>query len=125
MVRRLIFVIVLVALAGGVVSGTPLRAPQGKMMKCCDKAKNKNKTAMSKAAGLCCAVVCSDATPTSSSSSTNFAPSSFTIIRSISDQFAAFFADENVATMDATRYSREVLLRSFQPKFIQHNSFLI
>ncbi|MEO7658379.1 MAG: hypothetical protein ABIV48_02085, partial [Pyrinomonadaceae bacterium] len=97
MLRRISFVIILFAMIGGAVSGMPLRAPNSKMEKCCEKAKSKIKTASVKAAGLCCAVNCSDPVPTNSNTLTNFAPLNFSVSKSIADQIAALFANERPA----------------------------
>jgi hypothetical protein len=47
------------------------------------------------------------------------------ITGSIVGQIAELFANGKTGSSDTTKHDREVLLRTFQPKFIQHNSFLI
>jgi len=125
MVRRLTLIFLLAALAGGVVAGTPLHSSSGQMMKCCDKAKSKEQTPAANATRMCCALNCSDSAPTSSAGSFNLSPSNFTIAKSIAEQIAALFAEEKAASLSPTRYSREILARTFQPKYIQNSSFLI
>jgi len=125
MAKRLILIILLLALAGGVVSGTPLHSPNDKMMKCCDRAKSKDKSPEASIARLCCGLNCSESTPTPSSVSFNFSPSNVTISKSIADQIAALFPEENVQESTSFQYSRKTLSRTFQPKYIQHNSLLI
>src|SRR2546421_12585860 len=124
MVRRLTLFIVLLALAGGVVSGTPLHAPNDKMMKCCDRAKSKNKSQEASIARLCCGLNCSESTPTPSGTSFNFSPSNVTISKSIAEQIAVLFPTRKPQTSRSLQYSREILPRTSQSKFIQHNSFL-
>jgi hypothetical protein len=116
----------LAALAGGVFAGMPLHS--GKMdsqMKCCDKAKSKDKTPEASAARLCCAVNCTDPVPTSSGGSFNFAPSNIEISKSIAEQISALFQKEMAGPRTSLRYSRATLPRTFQPKYIQYSSFLI
>src|SRR5258708_6710330 len=125
MVKRLTLFILLLALAGGVVSGTPLHAPNDTMMKCCDKAKSKDKSQEASIARLCCGLNCSESTSTPSGVSFNFSPSNVTVSKSIAEQIAALFPTRKVQTSLSPQYSRETLPRTFQPKFIQHNSFLI
>ena len=124
-IRQIPFLLVLVALVGGVVSGTPLHSPNDKMMKCCDKAKSKDGSPAATAADLCCAVNCSESVPTPSSASLNFSPSNAQISKSIAEQIAALFPKETTPLSTSPQYSREILRRTFQPKYIQHNSFLI
>jgi hypothetical protein len=125
MVRRFALLFLLVALVGGVVSGTPLHSSNDKMMKCCDKAKSGEQSPMAEATRLCCAVNCSDSTPTPSGSVFIFAPSSTTVSQSIADQIAALFPTDEVQLPKPLQYSRVVLTRTFQPRYIQHKAFLI
>ena len=117
--------ILLFALAGGALSGMPVHAEKPGMMKCCDKAKGNDKTPEAYAARVCCAVNCSDSTPTPSSPSFNFSPASIAISRSIAEQIAALFPTAKALPSISPQYSREILTQTFQPKYIQHNSFLI
>lgn len=123
--RRLTFFIVLVSLVAGVASGMPLHASSAKMMKCCDKAKRNDGSKAAKAASLCCATDCSDPAPTTSANSTNFAPANVIVSRSIAEQIAALFASERTAPDGVAKHFRGPSTRTIQPKFIQHNSFLI
>lgn len=125
MVRCLTMLFLLLALVSGVVSGTPLHASNDKMMKCCDKAKSKDRSPAATAADLCCAVNCSESVPTPSSGSFNFSPSNAQISKSIAEQIAALFPKEKTYLSTSPQYSREILPRIFQPKYIQYNSFLI
>ena len=116
----------LFALAGGVLAGMPLHSPNDEgMMKCCDKAKNGDQSPMAEATRLCCAVNCSDSAPTSSGTAFNFSPSSTTISKSIADQIAALFPTKEIQSPKPHVYLRVVLTRTFQPRYIQHKSFLI
>ncbi len=107
------------------MSGTPLHSPNDKMMKCCDKAKSKDGSPAATAADLCCAVNCSESVPTPSGSSFNFSPSNAQISKSIAEQIAALFPQKKVHLSTSPQYSRQILSRIFQPKYIQYNSFLI
>lgn len=123
--RRLTFFIILVSLVAGIASGMPLHASSAKMMKCCDKAKRSDGSKAAKAASLCCATDCSDPAPTTSASSTNFAPANVTVVRSVAEQIAELFGKERTAPAAAAKHFRAPPTRAFQPKFIQHSSFLI
>ena len=125
MVKRLTLLFVVLSLAGGVLAGTPLHAPNDGMMECCKRAKSKEQSKAAEIARLCCAVNCSTNAPTSSGTSFNAAPSNFTITRSIAGQIAALFVKERAVSINPTSYSRKVLARTFQPKYLQNNSFLI
>src|SRR5438445_4224457 len=125
MAKRLTLLFLLLSLAGGVLAGTPLHAPNDKMMKCCDKAKSKDKSPDASIARLCCGLNCSDSTPTPSGISFNFSPSNIITSTSIAEQIAALFPMRKVQTSQPLQYSREALSRIFRPKYIQHNSLLI
>ena len=125
MIRRLTFLFVLLTLAGSVLAGTPLHDPNEGMMECCKRAKIKDHSPMAEAARLCCAVGCSESVPTPSGISFNFSQSSTTISKSIAEQIAAVFPKEITQFPVSKRYSRKALSRTFQPKYIQHNSLLI
>jgi len=125
MFTRVLIIFVLFTVVGGVVSGTPLHSPSGKMMKCCDKAKSMDRSPSAEASRLCCATNCSNSAPTSSGGSFNFTPSNVTIYKSIADQIAALFPNAKAAPSVSPQYLRKTLTRTFQPKYLQHNSFLI
>lgn len=125
MAKQITLLFLLLAVAGGVASGTPLHAPTGKMMTCCDKAKSKDKSLAAEAARLCCAVNCSDSTPVPSGTSLNFSPSNIAVSKSIAEQIAALFPTRKVRTSQSFQHSHEIFRRAFQPKYVQHNSFLI
>ena len=122
---RLTLLFLLFALAGGIVSGMPLHAPSEKMMECCDKARSSDQSPMAEASRFCCVVNCSDSAPTSPAAAFNFSPSSTTISQSIADQIAALFPTKESQSSKPHAYSRVVLTRTFQPRYIQHKSFLI
>jgi hypothetical protein len=125
MLTRVLILFVLFALAGGVASGTPLHARNDKMMKCCDKAKSKDRSPSAEAARICCATNCSNSAPIAPGGSSNFTPSNVTIYKLIAEQIAALFP-KKIATSSATpQHTREIISRTFQPRYIQHNSLLI
>lgn len=125
MAKRLTLLFVLFALAGGVLAGTPLHEPNDGMMECCKRAKSKDHSPMAEAARLCCAVNCSESIPSPSGISFNFSPSYTAISRSIAEQIEALFAKAKAAPISLPNYSREILSRTLQPRYIQYNSFLI
>ena len=125
MVKRFTMLFLVLAIATGVVSGTPLHSPNDKMMKCCDKAKSKDGSPAANAADLCCAVNCSESVPTPSNASFNFSPSNAQISKSIAEQIAALFPYAKAESSVSPKYLRETLTRTFQPKYLQHNSFRI
>jgi hypothetical protein len=117
-----------VALAGGVLAGTPLHSGKmsSEMMDCCDKAKGLEKTPEAEMARLCCAINCSDSAPTSPASSSNFSPSSIIISDSIIKQIALLLATQSKPTSCVTSLlERERVPRKIPPKYIQHHSILI
>ena len=125
MIKRLILLFVLFALAGSVLAGTPLHDPNAGMMECCKRAKSKDHSPVAEAARLCCAVNCTESVPTPSGISFNFSPSNTTTSKTIADQIAALFTKVKVVPVSSPNYSREILSRTFQPRYIQYNSFLI
>ncbi|CAN5321288.1 hypothetical protein BH10ACI3_BH10ACI3_27500 [soil metagenome] len=125
MAKRLTMLMVILALAAGVLAGTPLHDPNDGMMECCKRARSKEHSKAAEVSRLCCAMNCSTSSPIPSGSSFNPAPTNIAISSSIADQIAALFAKEKATPMSATAYSREVLPRTFQPSYIQHHSFLI
>ncbi|MEO7539699.1 MAG: hypothetical protein ABIV21_06710 [Pyrinomonadaceae bacterium] len=116
--------ILLIAFAGGVFAGLPLHPPT-MPMKCCDKARSRDKTRAASLARLRCAMDCSETTPVSSGLSFNFAPSSVAIEASIASQIADLFRVQRSAPTDAPSYRSPAASRSFQPRYIQYHSFLI
>jgi hypothetical protein len=125
MARRLTLVFIILTLASGVLAGTPLHAPDDGMMECCKRAKSNEQSQAAEAARLCCSVNCSSSTPTSSGVSFNPAPANFTITKSISEQIAVLLAKGKTAPIVRLAYSQLVLPPRFQPKYIQHQAFLI
>jgi hypothetical protein len=122
MVRRLTLLFLLLALASGVVSGTPLHASNDKMMKCCKKARSMEQSPSAEATRLCCAVNCSDSAPTSSFT---YSPSNATVAKSVLEQIAALFPAKKAKTSTASPCLPRILPQTFQPKYIQHHSLLI
>ena len=119
----------LFALASGVLAGTPVfsgNAENGmSAMECCKK-KVKDCDAKSvSAAKLCCAVNCNSPAPSSPSATFNFSPSSVIISDSILKQIAALLKAEKQAPRISFRFEREISSQKFQPKYLQHHSFLI
>jgi len=125
MKKRLTSLFLLFALAGGVFAGTPFHSEKMEMMKCCDKAQSKEQSPAVTAAQLCCALNCTDSVPTSSGLSFNFSPASVAVEDSISAQIADLFKIEWIKPSISHSYELTVVSRSFQPKYIQHHSFLI
>ncbi len=125
MKKWLTSVFLLFGLAGGVFAGMPVHSEKMGMMKCCDKAKSKDKSTEASIARLCCTLNCSDSAPTSSGLSMNFSPSSVTIEDSIAAQIADLFKIERVKPTILPHIELAAIKRSFQPKYIQHHSFLI
>ena len=125
MITRVLILFVLFTVVGGVVAGTSLHAPSGKMMKCCDKAKSKDRSPSAEAARLCCATNCSNAAPISFGGSFNFSPSTITVYKSIADQIAALFPNTKIESSVSPQYLRKPLTSTFQPKYLQYKSFLI
>jgi hypothetical protein len=123
--KRLLLLCLLIALVGGVVSGTPLHSPNSKMMKCCDKAKSADRSPAANATRLCCAVNCTESIPAPSGVSISFTPSTSAIANSIEDQIAALFSKGTEQFSTTPQYSRKPISRTSQPKFIQHHSLLI
>lgn len=115
----------LFALTGGVFAGMPVHSEKMGMIKCCDKAKSKDKSSEVSIARLCCVLNCSDSAPTSSGLSFNFSHSSVVTEDSISAQIADLFKIERVKPSISNSYELTAVSRVFQPKYIQHHSFLI
>ena len=115
----------LFTLAGGVFAGMPLHSEKMGMMKCCDKAKSKDKTVEASVARLCCALNCTDSAPTSSGLLLNFSPSTVVIEDSIAAQIADLFKIKRIKPTISPVVELMAISLSFQPKYIQHHSFLI
>ncbi len=125
MKKQLTSLFLFFALAGGVFAGMSFHSEKMGMMKCCDKAKSKEQVPAVTAAQLCCALNCTDSAPTSSGLSFNFSPSLVAVEDSISAQIADLFKTEWIKPSISHSYNLTVVSRSFQPKYIQHHSFLI
>jgi hypothetical protein len=125
MTKWLTSLFLLFTLAGGVFAGSSFHSEKMGMMKCCDKAKSKEQSPAVTAAQLCCALNCTDSAPTSSGLSFNFSPSSVAVEDSISAQIADLFKIKRIKPSVPHSYDLPLVSRSFQPKYIQHHSFLI
>lgn len=118
----------IMALVGGVLAGMPLHSENenSQMMDCCKKAKSKEQTKEANMARLCCAVNCSDSAPTPSGTSFNFSPSTILITDSLIKQIALLlFVKEKPKATVTISFERIPLPQKFQPKYLQHHSFLI
>jgi len=115
----------LFALVSGVFAGMPFHSEKMGMMKCCDKAKSKEQSPAVTAAQLCCALNCTDSASTSSGLSFNFSPASVAVEHSVSAQIGDLFKIEWIKPSISHSYELTAVSRSFQPKYIQHHSFLI
>lgn len=125
---RLTSLFLILTLSSGVLAGMPLHtgSANSKMMSCCKKAKSKEQSKEANIARLCCAVNCSDSVPTPSGTSFNFSPSAIIISDSIIKQIASLLLiKEKPTTTIAYSFGRVPLAQKFQPKYIQHHSFLI
>jgi hypothetical protein len=123
--KRLTLLFVVLAIAAGVVSGMPLHAPNEKRMKCCDKARGKDRSDRAEAARLCCALNCTESTPTPSGVSFNFNPANAAAERSIADQIAALFPVRANRPSPLPLYHPRTPPRPPDAKYVQHHSFLI
>lgn len=114
-------------LSAGVLAGMPLHAGNmnSKMMKCCQKAKSKERSPEATAARLCCAFNCSNTAPNSSGSSFNFSPSKIIVSNSILKQIALLIERKKPIQTITVSFERKIFSPKFQPKYIQHHSFLI
>lgn len=121
----------LLALASGVLAGTPAFSGSAEngmsAMECCKKkAKGCDGAKTVSAAQLCCAVNCNNPAPTSPGTSFNFSPSSFIIRDSILKQIALLLVKEKPAqTAISPSLERKTFSPEHQPKYIQNHSFLI
>ena len=128
MKKRLTSLLLILAFASGVLAGMPLHSgnESSQMMDCCKKAKSKEQSKEANIARLCCAVNCSDSAPIPSGTSFNFSPSFFIISDSLIKRIALLlFIKEKPTTTIAFSFGRVPLAQKFQPKYIQHHSFLI
>lgn len=124
MVKRLIIFFVLLAVASGVVSGTPLQSSSEKMMKCCETARN-GKTPLAEATRLCCALNCSESIPSPSSSLFNHSSSDCPFSKRVLGTIATFIPSKIVYRSLLLPSPGPVLPRAVLPKYIRHNTFLI
>jgi hypothetical protein len=128
MKKWLTSLILVLALAAGVLAGTPRHSGNmdGAMMECCDKAKSGEQTPESNLARLCCAFNCSDSAPTSPVISFNLSPSAVIVRESFNNRIAAFLIVKGkpASTVKAAP-EQAPLPKEFPPKYIQHHSFLI
>ena len=117
----------LFALASGVLAGTPVfsgAAENGmSAMKCCKKQSHNVKSLS--AAQLCCAVNCDNPAPNAPGASFNFSPSSLIISDSILKQIALLLKKEKPVQAFSFSFERKILPQKYQPKYIQHHSYLI
>ncbi len=125
MVKWVPSLLLIFAFGTGIFAGVPMHSGKSQMMKCCDKAKKKEKTPEAKAAQLCCVFNCNNSAPTSSSSTFNFSPTAISIRDSISKQISLQLKKERVILTVSFSFERETFPQKLQPKYIQHHSFLI
>ncbi len=117
----------ILSLAGGVLAGMPLHSgtKNSRMMKCCKKSKSSAQSPKVQAARLCCALNCTESAPTSPGASFNYSPSAVIISDSIIKQIALLLLNKQKPVSMAVSYDREIVLRRFPPKYLQHHSILI
>jgi len=119
----------LFALIGGVMAGTPVFSSNAEngmsAMECCKKKKKDCDAKTVSAAQLCCAINCGNSTPTPSGASFNFSTSYINIGDSILKQIALLLKKERPVQIVSFSFERRVFSQKFQPKYIQHHSFLI
>ncbi len=117
------------ALTSGLLAGTPVfsgNAENGmSAMECCKKKTKDCGAKTVSAAQLCCAINCGNPAPTAPGTSFNFSPVAVVISDSILKQIAALLNQEKPATQVAFSFERKTIPKKFQPKYIQHHSFLI
>jgi hypothetical protein len=115
----------LLILTGGVLAGASVFASDGQMseMDCCRRMRMDAQSAS--AAQLCCAVNCNDPVPTSTGSVFNLSPSAEVISDSVLSQIASLLKTERVVFNAKSSFEQKTLTTNFQPKYIQHHSFLI
>ena len=128
MKKWLTSLLLILALASGVLAGTPLQLgnKNSQMMDCCKKAKSKEQSKEANIARLCCALNCSNSAPAPSGTSFNFSPSAIIIRDSIIKQIAVLlFIKEKPTKTIAFSFRQAPLAQKIQPKYLQHHSFLI
>ena len=129
MIKWLTSLILLLALASGALAGTPVfsgNAENGmSAMECCKKKTKDCDAETVSAAQLCCTVNCGNPAPTAPGASFNFSPSNIIISDSILKQIALLLGQEKPALKVSFSFERVTLSQKFQPKYIQHHSFLI
>jgi hypothetical protein len=124
-IRRFTLLFIVLAIAAGVVSGTPLHTPNEKKMKCCDRARSKDRSDRAGAARLSCALNCTESTPMPSGVSFSFNPAISKVQRSIAGQIAALFPVRANRLSLPTAYLRQIPLRPPDAKYVQYHSLLI
>ena len=127
MARLLTSLFLFLGLASFAFAGTPVfSGDQNGMsaMECCKKHHADNIKNVS-AAQLCCALNCNTQAPNSSSSVFNFSPSVVNVTDSVLSQIAFLLKKENSTVIASVSFERIAATPSFQPKYIQHHSFLI
>ena len=128
MKRWLTSLVLLLALVGGVLAGTPLFADNAESgmsaMACCKKKVNDCDAKTLSAAQLCCALNCNSLVPTSSSPSFNFS-TSYIVSDSIIKQIDLLFVKVKLVQTISYSFEHRIFSRKFQPKYLQHHSFLI
>lgn len=126
MARWLTAFILLLILTGSVLAGASVFGGSQDGMSAMDCCKKKGMNVASQdAARFCCAINCSDPSPTSPNGVFNFSPSVQSITDSVLTQIVSLLGKERVSHSTSFSFERETLTRSFQPKYIQHHSFLI
>lgn len=119
----------LFALASGVLAGTPVFSGNSEngmsAMACCKKKPKDCDAKTVSAAQLCCAVNCNNSAPTAPGASVNFSPSSIIVSDSILKQIALLLGREKPVQTLSFSFERKILPQKYQPKYIQHHSFLI
>ncbi len=129
MIKWLTSLFLLFALASGALAGTSVfsgNAENGmSAMECCKKKTKDCDAETVSAAQLCCAVNCGSPAPTAPGASFNFLPSTIIISDSILKQIALLLGQEKLSLKVSFSFERTAFSQKFQPKYIQHHSFLI
>lgn len=128
MARRLKSLFFVLVLCCGVFSGTSFANNTVKKdscpMKCCKKKAESAKPPQEDAANLCRTINCTNPAPisTANSSQTSFAPLLFVL-----KNFPIFHFLLSPQTKDNSQplFAKTAQRKNFQPKYIQHQSFLI
>jgi hypothetical protein len=117
----------LLALAGGVLAGTPMHSGNtNSRMSCCKKMKGAEQTPHMKMVNLCCVLNCTDPAPSPTGPSFNFSPANITVSDSIIKQIASLLmTTEKPVSTTAVSFERANLPRKIPPKYLRHHSFLI